>query len=197
MGIHKLTEQKAKLLDKVLKFMLEASATRGMTVAFNYGEFLLNKILDEKSQISEEGIKSCFIIADNYLKDSPKPYENQNGRYLANRYTPIFLSEGGFYALWEDDNIKDNYIEQLRKSTLNTNRWMRWLTLILALAALCTLIIEVSKLCKSHKICKANQPKQQELLTNKKDSIHNDSSYQIQGYNKDSLKKKKPESGKK
>ena len=84
--------------------MEQTNATSGRNAPFNFEHFVLNRYNDKESEVSENEVKSAFIIADNYLKDFPKPYENQNDRYHTNNYTPIFLMEGGFQALWEEYN---------------------------------------------------------------------------------------------
>lgn len=188
MGIHKLTEQKAKLLDDVLRFMLNVNRDRGTTVHFDFGTFVLNRYLDGDNTVLQDNIETSFSIADNYLKNGPKPYVRTGGKLYTNSYTDIFLNEGGFLSIWEEDNIKERYIDQLRTSTLSTNNWMRWLTFTLAIIALLTFIIEVYKSCKDEQICKSiNQ--QQKSLKDKTDSIYNDSSYQMPVYNKNSLQK--------
>jgi hypothetical protein len=144
MGIHKLTEQKARLIDKILRFMLETDIKRGQHEVFTYDAFHLDKYANNEQAISEDTIKAAFNIANNYLTDTPKPYDGSWGNLYTNGYTEIFLNEGGFLSIWEDDNIKERQINQQRESTIWTNRCMVFLTAALVICSIIPILQKCS-----------------------------------------------------
>jgi len=54
-----------------------------------------------------------------------------------------FKEDGGFEEKIKQENIKEQYAIDLHKSTVNTNKWMRTLTIILALSAFLTSIVQI------------------------------------------------------
>ena len=89
MSLHKLTHEKAVVLDKVLSFLLESGKSGFDEQA--YGEFLLNDYFNGITH-SIKAIDSDFYITDTLIKDEVSPpYKKSQGIVQTTEYTLSFL----------------------------------------------------------------------------------------------------------
>lgn len=120
MALHKLSIEKAAILDKVLWFLVNTDHKIFNQEAF--GEFALNEYLDE-SKMPLSKVNSHFYITDTLIKDevSPPYKKTDYGSVQITDHTRSFLENGGFTEIAKELNIQEEYTNQLRISTINTN----------------------------------------------------------------------------
>ena len=116
-------------------------------------------------KVSLEELKDYFFIALTY-KETMKltGFDGNLDKIKTNENTAHFLGTGGFIYIWETESKEREYTDQLRISTLGSNFWMKWLTIILAVSAVLTLVVEVIRLYRESYInLPTNQKTKQEL----------------------------------